>query len=140
MPANISTGTLFKVGNGSSPETFSTVAQVQEIKWSGYARKIVDTYTMGSTYPTRMVGSQDPQNVELKLLFDPSDNAHEAMRTKLIAGTSSNYQIILPDASAYQVQFAGYVTKFEIDALTAEGAEIVANVTIEITAAPTVTP
>lgn len=140
MAANISTGTLFKVGNGSSPETFSTVAQVQEIKWSGYARKIVDTYTMGSSYPTRMMSSHDPQNVEIKLLFDPGDNAHEAMRTKLVAGTLSNYQIILPDASAYQVQFGGYITKFEIDALTAEGAEIVANVTIELTALPTVTP
>ena len=140
MAANISTGTLFKVGNGSSPETFSTVAQVQEIKWSGYARKIVDTYTMGSSYPTRLISSHDPQNVELKLLFDPADNAHEAMRTKLIAGSVSNYQIVLPDSSAYQVQFGGYITKFEIDALTAEGAEIVANVTIELTALPTVTP
>jgi hypothetical protein len=140
MPANISTGTLFKVGNAASPETFATIAQVQEIKWSGYARKIVDTYTMGSSYPTRLMSSHDPQNVELKLLFDPADNAHEAMRTKLVAGTLSNYQIILPDASAYQVQFGGYITKFEIDALTAEGAEIVANVTIELTALPTVTP
>ena len=140
MTANISTGTLLKVGNAASPEVFATVAQVQEIKWSGYTRKIVDTYTMGSAYPTRLVGSHDPQNVELKLLFDPADAAHEAMRTKLIAGTSSNYQIILPDAGSYQVQFAGLVTKFEVDALTAEGAEIVANVTIEITALPTVTP
>ena len=140
MAASISTGTLFKVGNAASPEVFSTLAQVQEIKWSGYNRKIVDVYTMDSSYPTRMVGSHDPMNVELKLLFDGGIAAHEAMRTKLVAGTAGNYQIVLPDAGTYQVQFAGLVTKFEIDALTAEGAEVVANVTIEITALPTVTP
>jgi predicted secreted protein len=138
MAASISTGTLFKVGNAASPEVFSTLAQVQEIKWSGYNRKTVDVYTMDSSYPTRMIGSHDPMNVELKLLFDGGIAAHEAMRTKLVAGTSGNYQIILSDAGAFQ--FPGLVTKFDLDAFTAEGAEVVANVTIEITALPTVTP
>jgi len=87
-----------------------------------------------------MIGSHDPMNVELKLLFDGGIAAHEAMRTKLVAGTSGNYQIILSDAGAFQVQFPGLVTKFDLDAFTAEGAEVVANVTIEITALPTVTP
>lgn len=140
MAASISTGTLFKVGNAASPEVFSTLAQVQEIKWSGYNRKTVDVYTMDSSYPTRMIGSHDPMNVELKLLFDGGIAAHEAMRTKLVAGTAGNYQIILSDGGAYQVQFPGLVTKFDLDAFTAEGAEVVANVTIEITALPTVTP
>ena len=141
MTAIISTGTVLSAGDGVTPtEGFAPVAQVQEIKWSGYARKIVDSYVLGSTYPERMVGTHDPQNVELKLLWDPADTTHEAMRTRLLAGTAHNYRITLPDAGSYQVQVRGVFTKFEIDALTAEGAEVVVNATLELTALPTVTP
>jgi hypothetical protein len=87
-----------------------------------------------------MVGTHDPQNVELKLLWDPADTTHEAMRTRLLAGTQHNYRITLPDPGAYQVQVRGFFTKFEIDSLTSEGGEIVVNATLELTALPTVTP
>jgi hypothetical protein len=141
MPAYISTGTVFSAGDGATPtEVFAAVAQVQEVKWSGYARKVVDAYVLGSSYPERMVGTHDPQNVELKLLWDPADTTHEAMRTRLLAGTQHNYRITLPDPGAYQVQVRGFFTKFEIDSLTAEGGEIVVNATLELTALPTVTP
>lgn len=141
MAAYSSTNSLFKAGDGASPtEAFATVAQVSEIKWSGYSRKTIEVTVMGQSHPSVMIGSHEPQTVELTLLFDPAEAAHEALRTKLVSGSAGNYQIILPDPGGYQVQFNAYVTKFEIDALTAEGAEISANVTMNLTALPTVTP
>lgn len=140
MTASISTGTLFKVGNAASPEVFSTVAQAKEVKWSGASRKVIDSYVHGSSYPVRMLGPHDPQNVELKLLFDGADAAHEALRGAGNSGTTGNYQIVLPDPGSFTITFTAYVTKFEIETLTADGAEIVANVTLEFTALPTVTP
>lgn len=140
MSAYITSGVVFSAGDGATPtEVFATVAQVQEVKWSGYARKVVDSYVLGQSYPERMLGPHDPQSVELKLLWDPADTSHEAMRTRLLAGTLHNYRIVLPDPGAYQVQVRGFFTKFEIDALTAEGGELVVNATLELTALPTVT-
>jgi hypothetical protein len=141
MTALVSVGTLFKIGDGATPtEVFATIAQVQEIKWSGLSKKILDIPVLGQTYPMRKITSDDPQNVELKLLFDPAIAPHESFRTLLAAGTERNFQIILPDSSAYQIAFGAFVTKFELDAFTGEGSEIVANVTLELTAAATITP
>jgi len=140
MAAYSSTNTLFKVGNGASPEVFTTIAQISEVKWSGYSRKLLEINVMGAAHPSIMVGGHDPQTVELTLLFDPADAAHEAMRTKLLNGTAGNYQIVLPDSGSYTVEFNAYVTKFEVDALTAEGKEIAVNVTFNLTTLPTVTP
>lgn len=140
MVALVSVGSSLKVGNAASPEVFTEVAQVAEIKWSGYSKKIVDIPVLGQTYPLRRITTDDPQNVELKLIFDPAITSHEAFRTNYTAGTARNYQIVLPDTGAYQIGFNAFCTKFELDALTAEGAEIVVNVTLELTAAPTVTP
>jgi len=141
MPAYITSGVVFSAGDGAtSNEVFATVAQVQEIKWSGYARKMVDAYVLGSAYPERMVGPHDPQSVEMKLLWDPAETSHEAMITRLLAGTQHNYRIVMPDPGAYQVQVRGFFTKFEIDTLTAEGGELVVNATLELTALPTRTP
>lgn len=141
MPGYISSGVVFSAGDGATPtEVFATVAQVQEVKWSGYSRSVVDSRVLGDLYPQRMVGPHETQNVEMKLLFDPGDTAHEAIRTRLIAGSQHNYRITLPDPGAYQVAVRGFFTKFEVDALTAEGGEIVVNATLELTALPVVTP
>jgi hypothetical protein len=141
MPGYISSGVVFSAGDGATPtEVFATVAQVQEVKWSGYSRSVVDSRVLGDLYPQRMLGPHETQNVEMKLLFDPGDTAHESIRTRLIAGTQHNYRITLPDPGAYQVAVRGFFTKFEVDALTAEGGEIVVNATLELTALPVVTP
>ena len=141
MPGYISSGVVFSAGDGATPtEVFATVAQVQEVKWSGYSRSVVDSRVLGDLYPLRTVGPHETQNVEMKLLFDPGDTAHESIRTRLIAGTQHNYRITLPDPGAYQVAVRGFFTKFEVDALTAEGGEIVVNATLELTALPVVTP
>lgn len=141
MAAYLSSGVVFSAGDGATPtEVFAAVAQVSEVKWSGYARKVVDAYVLGQSYPERMVGPLETQNVELKLVWDPADTTHEAMRTRLVAGTLHNYRIVLPDPGGYQIQVRGFFTKWEIDALGAEGAELVVNATLELTAAPVVTP
>lgn len=141
MPGYISSGVVFSAGDGATPtEVFATVAQVQEVKWSGYSRSVVDSRVLGDLYPQRMLGPHETQNVEMKLLFDPGDTAHESIRTRLIAGSQHNYRITLPDPGAYQVAVRGFFTKFEVDALTAEGGEIVVNATLELTALPVVTP
>ena len=141
MPGYISSGVVFSAGDGATPtEVFATVAQVQELKWSGYSRSVVDSRVLGDLYPQRMVGPHEAQNVEIKLLWDPADTSHEAIRSRLIAGSQHNYRIVIPDPGAYQVAVRGFFTKFEVDALTAEGGEIVVNATLELTALPVVTP
>lgn len=135
------TGTQFRIGDGATPtEIFTALAQVQEVKPSGWARKTIDQYTLDSLYPERLIGAHEPQNVEVKLLFDGAIAAHEAFRTRLVAGTLHNFQIVMSDAGAYQIQFRGFVTKFVLDPFSAEGEAVIATVTIELTTLPTVTP
>lgn len=137
MAAIVSVGTVLQVENGG---VFADVGQVQSIKLSGDSWKVVDAYVLGRTYPIRKVTTRDPQNVELKLLFDPSIAAHEAFRTGAGSNTAKNYKVILSDDGLYTYTFSAVVTKFEKDEFSAEGAEVVVNVTLEITEPMVVTP
>lgn len=141
MAVYLSNGTLFKKGDGATPtEAFATVAQVMSITPAVFERSKVETRVMGQDYPVVLAGPMNSQTVELKLLFDSADAVHQAFRTDFLAKTVRNYQVVLPDAGAELTQISAFVSKFGVDELTAEGAEIVASVTLEATAIAAVTP
>jgi hypothetical protein len=140
MPAYISNTTQLLAGDGATPtEVFTAVAQVLSVKLPAYERNIVELRTLGNSYPDQLVGPYNTMEAEFKLAFDPDMATHEAMRTRLIAATTHNYRVSLPDGGTPQsYTLRGIFTKFELDEFTAEGAEIVANATLRLTALPTV--
>jgi hypothetical protein len=141
MASYLSNGTLFKKGDGATPtEVFATIAQVISITPPVFERGVVETRVMGQDYPVVLAGPVNAQTVELKVLFDSADAMHQAFRTDFIAKTVRNYQIVLPDVGAELTTIAAFVSKYGQDELTAEGAEIVASVTLQATSVCTVTP
>ncbi len=141
MASYLSNGSLFKKGDGATPtEAFATIAQVISITPPVFERSVVETRVMGQEYPVVLAGPMNAQTVELKLLFDSADAAHQAFRTDFASKTVRNYQIVLPDAGAELTAITAFVSKYGVDELTSEGAEIVATVTLQATAVCTVTP
>ena len=123
-------GTLLKSGDGGSPESFTTIAEVTEIGGPDLSLDTVDGTHHGSTggweevIPTILRSGTVPFTIQ----YDPTDATHDAS-TGLIADmvnkTLRNYELVLPDDSSTTWSFSAYVVGFtpgapHDDKLTAE--------------------
>lgn len=111
--------TLFQVGNGASPEVFTTISEVGDWDPPGYMRATFKTTAQDDTTDTFIPGGLMTTNeFTVTISYRPSDPTHDK-NTGLIAavraGTRKNYRALFPDAS--YVTFNAYVTEFNVKAL-----------------------
>lgn len=136
--ARIGYQTLFKSGNGASPEVFATLAEVTAITPPAMSRDTVDATHMESPGAWRefIAGLKDGGEVSLELNFIPGGTAASALTAELdLDGPLAlkNRQILFPDGSYFS--FAGILTGFEPDAPIDD--KMSASVTFKITGKPT---
>jgi len=113
-------GTLLQLGDGGSPETFTTVAEVVAIQPPAVEASFAETT------PHDGVGWYDgiPTTLELKefsvtINYEPATAQHAALITAVTAKTLSNYQIVFPDTTTWS--FSAYTVAFEVDEADARG-------------------
>ncbi len=104
-------GTLFQMGDGASPETFTTVTDVTNIRISLNAE------------------------VSFDINFDLADPTHQNLRTLLTNQAVNNFRIVFPTSPATTWQFAGLVTSYEVN-VPIDNKLISASITIKITGKP----
>ncbi|MBR1193238.1 phage tail tube protein [Bradyrhizobium sp. AUGA SZCCT0160] len=136
--ARIGYQTLFKTGNGASPEVFTTLAEVTGITPPAMARDTVDATHEESPGAWRefIAGLKDGGEVGLELNFIPGGSATTALMAEMdLDGplASKNRQILFPDGSYFS--FAGILTGFEPDAPLDD--KMAASVTFKVTGKPT---
>lgn len=130
--------TLFKTGNGASPEVFTTLAEVTGITPPAMSRDTVDATHEESPGAWRefIAGLKDGGEVSLELNFIPGGTATSALMAELdLDGpqASKNRQILFPDGSYFT--FAGILTGFEPDAPIDD--KMAASVTFKVSGKPT---
>ncbi len=112
-------GTLLKMGDGASPEVFTTVAQVKDISLGALSAGTYDTTThdVANFYKTFITGLREGGEVTFKLLFDAGNTTHKDVATGLLgvfnAAAVKNWQLI-PGNYASPVPkwtFSGPITK-----------------------------
>ncbi|WP_061023893.1 phage tail tube protein [Bradyrhizobium sp. CCH5-F6] len=135
--ARIGYGTVFKSGNGASPEVFTTLAEVTAITPPAMARDTVDATHEESPGAWRefIAGLKDGGEVSLELNFVPGGSAALALTAELDldgSSASKNRQIVFPDGSYFS--FAGILTAFEPDAPIDD--KMAASVTFKVTGKP----
>lgn len=109
-------GTLLKVGDGGSPEVFTTIAEVLDISGPEETTEVEDATNHGSpsgweeVIPTIQSGGES--NFEVNYI--PAHATHDAI-TGLLADkrnkTLRNFKIVMPDVGNTEESFAAYVTK-----------------------------
>lgn len=135
--AMIGHGTLFKVGDGATPEVFTTVAEVTKLKPPGLSRDTVDVTHMESTGGWRefIAGLKDGGEVSMEINFDPGGTTTDLLTDMFSTSTVGNKKIVFPDNSEWA--FKAILTGFEPDAPVDD--KMTANVKFKVSGVPTFT-
>ncbi len=109
-----SQGVTIGVGDGASPEVFTTIAEVKSIDGPGGQANEIDVTDLSSTAKEFALGLQDEGDITLDINYIPGNTQHAQLRSDRAAGTSRNYRITFTDSPATTWTFAAYVKGFSI--------------------------
>ena len=133
-------GTLIKRGDGGSPESFTTIAEVVNITGPTMKVKTVDVtnHTSPGAVQQDVVTTIDPGTIKLTINWIP-DNATQSYAAGLLKDmmgrTARNFQLIFPNVAATTWLLPCYVTGFDNKA-PVEG-KLEADIELNIYAQPT---
>lgn len=107
-------GTLLKLGDGASPETFATIGQVRSISGPTTTSVIQDvtTHSTAGNWMERLATLIDPGNLSFPINYDAADSTHQfttGLWNLLINLTQRAFQLIFPASIGY-MDFDAYLT------------------------------
>lgn len=114
-------GTFLKIGDGGTPETFATIAEVLDIDGPDMSLETEDVTSHSSangwdeSVGTILSGGE----VSYELNFVPTDATHDmttGLQADMINRTLRNFQLVYPDPGGNGYAFAALVTGFKVKA------------------------
>lgn len=133
-------GTLLKIGDGGTPETFTTIAEVTDINGISLKSNTEDTTNHSSpgSFEEKIVTTLTMGPIKFGINFIPTAATH-SYSTGLIKDwynkTKRNFQLVFPDTGHTTWSFPSFVTLVDIKA-PVKG-KLPADVTLDITGQPT---
>ena len=108
-------GMALKMGNGLSPQVFTTLTQANDISGFGAESPLVDTTHYQSTAREYIAGIPDGKQFTVKANYLPNDAQQLLWIAAQVAGTVKDFRLYLP--SPYQAnyyRFSALVLGYEI--------------------------
>jgi len=133
--ALVSQGMTIAIGDGASPEVFTTITDVTDIAGPDGSASEIDTTDLSSTAREYRLGLTDNGNVTLTVNFKPQDTQHALLRTKSISGAETNFRITFTDSPATTWTFAAFVKGVPIS--NSVDGVTTASITLRVTGAVT---
>ena len=114
MAAQKGSAMLMKVGNGGSPETFTTIAGLRSTSLT-INNESVDVTNKDSSNQRTLLAAAGVQSISVSGSGVFTDSASETtMKTNVLADTIDNYQFLVPDFGTFtggfqvtSVEYAG---------------------------------
>jgi len=123
-------GIAVKLGDGSSPETFTEIQGVHNgPNGPGVVQNIIEARHHGSETTVRKQSSGSISPMSFSIYYDSANPQHAALHAAGLAGTSANFQVVGTDTGAEKVAFEAFidfVLKGEVDGFN------VADVTLNL--------
>lgn len=137
--ADKSQGTLLKMGDGLSPESFTTIAEVTDISGPSFSRESIETTSHDSTggYREFIPGLREGGEVTFSVNFMPGDTTHDqstGMLNQFDDDNVHNWQVVYPTTPAKTWNFAAFLTKFDTKAPV--GDKLSADITLQVSGKP----
>jgi predicted secreted protein len=132
-------GSVLKLGDGATPEVFTSIAEVMDITPPPLARDDIEVTSQDSVsgYREFIPGWRDGGEVKFNCNWLPT-NATQDEATGLLETFNDddlhNWKIVLPD-TVKTISFAGFVTAFEPDLPLEEQGQL--SITIKVSGKPT---
>src|SRR5271170_1549297 len=114
-PANPAINTFLQLGNGQSPETFNTVANVGTINGPTMSLNVVDVTSHSTGVPWReKIGTLlDQGDLTFDLYFIPNDAGHQALLAQFVSRQTADWQLSFPTSPSRTVWgLHGFISKF----------------------------
>ncbi len=114
MPTALSAqGTQLQVGDGQTPENFTTIARVMSIEGPGFQRDEIDVTSHDSQeWKETIAGLKDASDLKFTVTWNPADPTHDET-TGLLAmfndGATRNWRLVFPTNPVKRWQFSGWV-------------------------------
>jgi hypothetical protein len=117
-----SQGMTIGIGNGASPNVFSTITEVKNIAGPGGAAAEIDASDLASTAKEFRMGLQDEGQVTLTMNWIPTNTQHALLRTQRAAQALTTFLLTFTDSPQTTWKFDAFVQEISIsnavDALT----------------------
>jgi hypothetical protein len=133
----IGLGTLLKIGDGGSPEVFTSIAEIKDITGPGLTREFAEFTHQQSAggYREYKPTFKNSGDVTFKCNFLPDDETQGFSTTGLLKdyedGELRNFELLFPDPGATKASFGAYVANIQPTAPVGSALEL--NVTLRIT-------
>lgn len=92
--------TTIKIGDGASPEVFTTVAEINNFGELGQANDLIEVTHLLSTAKEYIGGLPDGVEIPIAANYVPNDTAQVAAIAKVASGTTANFKYIYPSGAA----------------------------------------
>ena len=131
-------GTLLKIGDGASSETFTTIAEVTDIGGPELALEISEVTSHSSTngWKEKIGALLDGGQVSFSINYIPTNSTHNntnGLIADMVARTLRNFTLTFPQATVWS--FSALVVGFSPTEPIDNG--LTADVTLEISGQPT---
>ena len=113
-------GTKIQKGDGTSPESFTTIAEVGSITGPSQSNDFLDVTSMDSTAREFVAGLADPGEISFSTNYIPTNTTHKAVLTDFKDKSIDNYKLVFNDNATEGDKsnwiFAAAVTQAEVTA------------------------
>lgn len=110
-------GTLLQIGDGGSPETFATIAEVGDLDGPDMSLGTEETTNHGGDGWDEFIGTiLSGGEVGMPINFIPSESTHDmstGLQADMVNKTKRNFRMVYPDAGSNGYQFKALVTGFK---------------------------
>jgi predicted secreted protein len=109
--AKISNGTLLKIGDGASPENFTTIPEVMRLSGPSVRFDLLDVTSHDTVgfFREWIPGLADGERVSATINWRPSNTIHKSVRVDAYARTNRNIRIVFPDSTDNTVTCSTYI-------------------------------
>jgi hypothetical protein len=128
-----SQGATLAISVGTSPTSFTTIANVIDISGPGGSASVIDITNLASVAREKRMGLPDEGQVTFNVQLDPDNATHQAVRDARKNRTECQFRITLTDSTPTTLIFNGFVLNFSVSLAVDD--VVKASITIEVNGA-----
>ena len=132
--AVLGSGATLQIGDGASPQSYTTIAEVLRCGPIGSSNPEVDVTNLDSTAKEYIAGLADGNTVDFDVNWLVGNTEQTLLRTSQQAGSTINLQMVYQTSPNTKAQFDFVLLDFEMGETTAEG-QLTAKISGRITGA-----